>query len=175
MVKNKFIDNMEKFSGWRKPGNEEWLKIVKYCTAKYVSYQNFTNWVTLLLVAIGAVAICRNNPRWTFAILVFLGAMWFISDFRTMQDKYEMIICREYRVMYATVTNYKAKGFRKKYEVTLTSETGENMGGGFCVNRKDLDIGTRVLVVYISPDKIKGGMLLALTSFMVSEEGINSL
>ena len=174
-MRNNFIDTMEKFSGWRKPDNEEWFKIVKYCTAKYVSYQNFTNWVTLLLVAIGAVAICGKSTRWTFAILFFLGAMWLISDFRTMQKKYDMIICREYRVMYATVTNYKAKGFRKKYEVTLASETGENMGGGFCVNRKHLDIGVRVLVVYISPDKIKGGMLLALTPFMVSEEGINTL
>ena len=56
--------------------------------------------------------------------------------------------------------------------VKFVSQYGEKLDKTYIVNSRGLENGTRLLLVYVGSDQMKGGFSYAFTSYMLTEEGI---
>ena len=97
---------------------------------------------------------------------------WTIWQKKSYQEKIRVFQRKNYGVLDGSVCERAVHETPGTELVKFVSQYGEKLDKTYIVNSRGLENGTRLLLVYVGSDQMKGGFSYAFTSYMLTEEGI---
>ena len=176
MMRTVKIDEM---TGFRRPSEEERAGVSRHMRYYYNTTTKQTRIIGIILAVLGALLIIggiagRNVIGAVLGAAAIAGAVMAfrtLSAYRKETDRFER---GDFRVLDGKVSKRElCPDIPGVSSVEFTSLTGQVADGMFEVRQEGLEIGTPLLLVYVSGEERKEGgkFTWAFTPFMLTEEG----
>lgn len=170
-------EKIETLTGWRNPTYKEQQDVGEYFENYYAANIRVANGASSILTILGIIFCSGYKSGDIFFCIV--GIVLFGIVFKMIWDKNDtkrkipILKNGNFKVMNGQVCEFKSHWESPgAYYANVISEYGEKIDTPFLVRGEGLEIGTPVLVVYVNPQTIKGGLVRAFTPYMLTSEGI---
>lgn len=167
---------VEDLKGFREPTEKESKAIAEFFTAYFqrsIKRCKRVSSVTSVLGVIFMTSYERAGISGIIAGLLMFGiTFWVIWSKKGFQENIGVFKRKNYYVLDGSVYEKSVHETPGRELVKFVSQYGEKLKETYVVNSRGFEIGTRLLLVYVAPDQIKGGFSYAFTAYMLTEEGI---
>lgn len=168
--------NIEEMSGLRQPTEKEISEISEYMKYYYGLREKTCTKCSVFLGIFGIVMILASSSAGIFALVI--GVVCFLGAFAAI--RYEKQIIKDVTV----IENGEFQvldGYVKKIEADMDTPGVSNVifesikqqecKGWFSARHENLNLGLPLLLMYVAPDKVKGGICRVFTPYMLTKEG----
>lgn len=162
--------------GFREPTEKEGNAIEEFFTAYFQRAIKTCRRLSSITSALGIIFMALYATTGILSIIVglllFVATFWTIWKKKGFQENIGVFKRKNYRVLDGSVYERSVHETPGTELVKFVSQYGEKLKETHIVNSRDLEIGTRLLLVYVGPDQMKGGFSYAFTPYMLTEEGM---
>lgn len=168
--------SIAEMSGLRLPTDKEIREISEYMNYYYGLRKKTCRKCSVFLGILGIVMILASSSAGIFALVI--GVVCFLGVFAALGYKKQII--KDVTV----IENGEFQvldGYVKKIEADMDTPGVSNVifesikqqewKGWFSARHENLNLGLPLLLMYVAPDKIKGGICRVFTPYMLTEEG----
>lgn len=165
--------------GMRVPSDEEKDSIIKYMNAYYNMRQKTCKKCSVIFLVIGVILAFAGSIAGIFALI--LGIISIFGSFAAIRSRKHFVednkvfLDGDFLVLDGYVKRIEADTENPGQSSVLYESENQKYSGMFTVRHEGLEVGLPLLLVYVSPDKIAGGVRRAFTPFMLSEAGLKHL
>lgn len=167
---------VEDLKGFREPTEKESNAIAEFFTAYFQRAIKTCKKLSSITSVLGVIFMASYATTGILSIIVglllFATTFWAIWKKKGFQENIGVFKRKNYCVLDGSVYEKSVHETPGTELVKFVSQYGEKPKGNYIVNSRDLEIGTRLLLVYVGSDQMKGGFSYAFTAYMLTEEGI---
>lgn len=162
--------------GFREPTEKEGNAIGEFFTAYFQRAIKICRRLSSITSVLGIVFMASYASMGILAIIIglllFGVTFWTIWQKKSYQEKISVFQRKNYGVLDGSVCERAVHETPGTELVKFVSQYGEKLDKTYIVNSRGLENGTRLLLVYVGPDQMKGGFSYAFTPYMLTEAGI---
>ena len=170
------IKKIEDLKGFRRPTEKESNAITEFFIAYFQRSIKWCKRLSSVASVAGVVFMASYASMGILAIIIglllFGVTFWTIWQKKSYQEKIRVFQRKNYGVLDGSVCERAVHETPGTELVKFVSKYGEKLDKTYIVNSRGLENGTRLLLVYVGPDQMKGGFSYAFTAYMLTEEGI---
>lgn len=169
---------MAEMLGKRCPTRDELSKIIRYMEYYYIARKKTCKIFCAVMCLLGVVMLSSYNRGEIFTIIVgglcFFGAFMAFKYINQITEELNVIRNGDFQVVEGFVgkigTDSTTPGVSN---VVFISKEQQQWDGWFSARHENLCLGLPLLMMYVEPNKIKGGICRVFTPYMLTEEGMH--